>query len=578
MTTSLRDADLLAIQEVRDLLARAVEAQKTFAEFSQEKVDAVVAAMARAAQDAAVSLAKAAHEETGFGNVPDKTIKNQFCCINLYEAIKDMKTVGILRQDHEKKIWEVASPLGVVAAVIPSTNPTSTTMFKALISVKARNAVVISPHPSAKHCIRETTRILGEAARGAGAPDGILGCLTNPTLEATQELMSHRRTAVILATGGHGLVKAAYSSGRPAFGVGPGNVPAYIEQTANVAKAVRDVINGKTFDYGTLCSSEQSLICDEAVKEAVVEECKRNGAYFLNDDEIAKVSRTVVTEKFTANPMIVGKPAPYIAEQAGFHVPSTTRVLIAPLAGVGRKYPLSIEKLSPVLSFYVVKDWREGCERCVEVLNFGGLGHTLALHCNDESIIREFALRKPVFRLVVNTLASIGAVGATTGLFPSMTLGCGAPGGNITSDNISPMHLINIRRVAFELREYQASAAHRSQSSPVTAVVGNPDRELIASVIDRFLASKGALAVASPGGHSPSSAPNSSGEISSPEKKTFSSPHRIEPVDHHPVDFVSEADVRRAIESNEKIAIHGKTIITPAARDLAESHDILVRV
>lgn len=578
MTTLLRDADLLAIQEVRDLMARAVEAQKILAEFTQEKVDAIVAAMARAAQEASVSLAQAAHDETGFGNVPDKTIKNQFCCINLYEAIKDMKTVGILRQDREKKIWEVASPLGVVAAIIPSTNPTSTTIFKALISVKARNAAVISPHPSAKRCILETTRILSEAARGAGAPDGILGCLTNPTLEATQELMSHRRTAVILATGGHGLVKAAYSSGRPAFGVGPGNVPAYIEQTANVAKAVRDVINGKTFDYGTLCSSEQSLICDEAIKDAVIEECKRNGAYFLSDDEIAKVSRVVVTEKFTANPMIVGKPAPYIAEQAGFHVPPTTRVLIAPLAGVGKKYPLSIEKLSPVLSFYVVKDWREGCERCVEVLNFGGLGHTLALHCNDESIVREFALRKPVFRLVVNTLASIGAVGSTTGLFPSMTLGCGAPGGNITSDNISPMHLINIRRVAFELREYQASAAHRSVASPTTAVVGNPDRELIASVIDRFLASKGAMVMASSGGVAPSSTPNPSAETSSPEKKTFDPPHRIASTDHHPVDFVSEADVRRAVESNEKIAIHGKTIVTPAARDLAEAHDVLIRV
>jgi acetaldehyde dehydrogenase (acetylating) len=569
----------MAIQEVRDLMARAVEAQKIFAEFTQEKVDAVVTAMARAAQGAVVPLAQAAHEETGFGNVPDKTIKNQFCCVNLYEAIKDMKTVGILHQDREKKIWEVASPLGVVAAIIPSTNPTSTAIFKALISLKARNAVVISPHPSAKRCILETARILNEAARGAGAPDGIIGCLTNPTLEATQELMSHRRTAVILATGGHGLVKAAYSSGRPAFGVGPGNVPAYIEQTANVAKAVRDVINGKTFDYGTLCSSEQSLICDEAIKDAVVEECKKNGSYFLNDDEIAKISRVVVTEKFTANPMIVGKPAPYIAEQAGLSVPSTTRVLIAPLAGVGRKYPLSIEKLSPVLSFYVVKDWREGCERCVEVLNFGGLGHTLALHCNDESIIREFALRKPVFRLVVNTLASIGAVGYTTGLFPSMTLGCGAPGGNITSDNISPMHLINIRRVAFELREYQAPATHRPQTAPAVASAPSPDRALIASVVDRFLASKGIFASTSPGGPDLSATPHLSPESSSSsQKKIFDPPPRVDPTPLRPVDFVSEADVRMAIDSNEKIAIHGKTIVTPSARDLAEAHDILVRL
>jgi acetaldehyde dehydrogenase (acetylating) len=577
MTTPLRDADLLAIQEVRDLMARAVEAQKIFAEYPQEKVDAIVTAMALAAQEASVPLAQAAHNETGFGNVPDKTIKNQFCCINLYEAIKDMKTVGILREDREKRIWEVASPLGVVAAIIPSTNPTSTAMFKALISLKARNAVVISPHPSAKRCIQETARVLNEAARGAGAPDGIIGCLTNPTLDATQELMSHRRTAVILATGGHGLVKAAYSSGRPAFGVGPGNVPAYIEQTAHVAKAVRDVINGKTFDYGTLCSSEQSLICDEAIKDLVVEECKKNGAYFLNDDEIDSVSRVVVTEKFTANPMIVGKPAPYIAEQAGLHVPPTTRVLIAPLAGVGRKYPLSIEKLSPVLSFFVVKDWREGCERCVEVLNFGGLGHTLALHCNDETVIREFALRKPVFRLVVNTLASIGAVGYTTGLFPSMTLGCGAPGGNITSDNISPMHLINIRRVAFELREYQPPTAPRVSTTAVGVSAPNPDRALIASVVDRFLASKGISSPPSLRG-SLLSATSIPSPDTSAQKKTLHPTSPIDPVVLRPVDFVSEADVRLAIESNEKIAVHSKTIITPSARDLAEAHDVLVHI
>jgi acetaldehyde dehydrogenase (acetylating) len=576
MTTTLRDDDLIAIQQVRDLMERAVEAQKVFAEFSQEKVDAVVATLARAAQADSMRLAQMAHDETGFGNVADKTIKNQFCCIQLYEAIKDMKTVGILREDREKKIWEVASPMGVVAAIIPSTNPTSTTMFKVLISLKARNAVVISPHPSAKGCIIETARILSEAAQAAGAPDGIIGCLTHPTLESTQALMSHRRTAVILATGGPGLVKAAYSSGRPAYGVGPGNVPAYIERTAHVAKAVRDIINGKTFDYGTLCSSEQSLICDEAIQAQVMEECKKNGGYFLNDDEISKVSRVVVTEKFAANPMIVGKPATFIAEQAGITLPKDTRVLIAPLGGVGKKYPLSIEKLSPVLSFYVVKDWKEGCERCVDVLNFGGLGHTLALHCNDEAIIREFALRKPVFRLVVNTLSSIGAVGYTTGLFPSMTLGCGAPGGNSTSDNISPIHLMNIRRVAFELREYQASSAHTGapQADPVASTVPTPDRALIAAVVERFLSNKGI-----PTGTSlpvtGASSPSGSFPESSAEKKTLNQPRAT---DLLPMDFVCESDVRQAIDSNEKIAIHDKTIITPSARELADDHDIFMRV
>ncbi len=573
--TSLRDQDLLAIQEVRDLMDRAVEAQKVFAEFSQEQVDAVVAAMAHAAQEACVRLAQMAHEETGFGNIADKTIKNQFCCINLYEAIKDMKTVGILREDREKKIWEVASPLGVVAAIIPSTNPTSTTMFKSLISVKARNAVVLSPHPSAKRCIEETARLLMDAARTAGAPEGIIGCMTLPTLEATQALMSHRRTAVILATGGHGLVKAAYSSGRPAFGVGPGNVPAYIERTANIPKAVRDIINGKAFDYGTLCSSEQSLICDNAIKDAVIAECKKNGAYFLNEEETARVSQVVVTEKFAANPAIVGKPATFIAEKAGLQVPSSTRVLIAPLGGVGKKYPLSIEKLSPVLSFYVVNDWREGCERCIEVLNFGGLGHTLALHCNDEAVIREFALHKPVFRLVVNTVASIGAVGYTTGLFPSMTLGCGAPGGNITSDNISPMHLMNIRRVAFELREYQRTESAVTAASPIPTSVLTPDRALIASVVERFLASKGIFGSSQAPPSNPSSSSLGTSGNSGPEKKTLT---ETPSVNQPPMDFVCEADVRHALESNEKIAIHSKTIITPAARDLADAHDLFIHV
>ncbi len=574
MTTSLRDQDLLAIQEVRDLMDRAVEAQKIFAEFTQEKVDAVIAAMARASQEACVRLAQLAHEETGFGNVADKTIKNQFCCVNLYDAIKDMKTVGILREDRERKIWEVASPLGVVAAIIPSTNPTSTTMFKALISMKARNAVVLSPHPSAKRCIAETARILAEAAHAAGAPDGIIGCLSNPTLESTQALMSHRKTAVILATGGHGLVKAAYSSGRPAFGVGPGNVPAYIERTANIPKAVRDVINGKAFDFGTLCSSEQSLICDEVIKDAVIKECRKNDAYLLSGDEIDRVSRIVVTDRFAANPKIVGKPATHIAELAGVNVPPSTRALIAPLEGVGKKYPLSIEKLSPVLSFYVVKDWREGCDRCIDVLNFGGLGHTLALHCNDEAVIREFALHKPVFRLVVNTVASLGAVGYTTGLFPSMTLGCGAPGGNITSDNISPMHLMNIRRVAFELREYERAENHEVSSAVLAAPAASVDRVLIASVIDRFLANKG-MAAGSAHAFNPSALAPAPSAIPQGEKKNLNESGAMPAP---AVDFVCEADVRSAIESNERIVIHSKTIMTPAARDLAASHDLFIRV
>ena len=538
MAIPVESPDLRSIEEARSLSRKAREAQqKTLGGFSQEQVDRVVDAMAAAARGEAERLARLAHEETGFGNVKDKTAKNLFSATDVHAYIRPLRTVGILREDKDTGVVEIAEPMGVVAAVIPSTNPTSTAIHNALISIKARNAIVMSPHPSARRCIQETTAVMHEAAVGAGLPEDALACMAEVTLEGTQELMRCRDTGVILATGGTGLVRAAYSSGKPAFGVGPGNVPAYVEKTADVKKAVRDVISGKTFDYGTLCSSEQSLICDEAIRDQVIAEVKANGGHFLNEAETAALSKVVVTPQRLANPEIVGKPAPYIAEKAGIKVPPETRVLVAPLAGVGREFPLSIEKLSPVLAFYVVKDWHEGCERCLQLLRYGGTGHTLGIHSRNDAVIREFALKKPVFRIVANTQTSMGATGYTTGLAPSMSLGCGAYAGNITSDNITPLHLINIKRLAYE----RPRAGATPPAGPPAPEPGSL-QDKVRAFLDHRLPPPGAPAAltASPA-----------------------------------LDFVCEDDVRRALREGRTLRVSARAIVTPAARDLASGTAVL---
>jgi acetaldehyde dehydrogenase (acetylating) len=457
-TVDLRDRDLISIQEARDLVAGAIDAQKTFATFSQNRVDAVVEACASVAADAAETLARAAVEETGFGNVADKTAKNRLASLDVARAIRGVRTVGILREDRERGVLEVASPVGVVAAVIPSTNPTSTAIYKTLIALKARNAIVLSPHPSAIRAICQVASVLRRAAASAGAPEGLIGCMQRTTLAGTQELMSHRGIGVILATGGPGLVRAAYSSGKPAYGVGPGNVPAFIERTADVGKAIADIFAGKTFDYGTICSSEQAIVVEEPVCEAALEECRRQGGYFLSADEAGKVGVQVRPPGSHApNTKIVGQPAIRVAEVAGFSVPARTRVLIARLepGQVGGEFPLSAEKLSPILAFYVVANLAAGISLSTRLLEFGGLGHTCAIHSRNDAAIREFGQAVPAFRICVNTSAVHGSIGYSTNLFPAMTLGCGAPGGNITSDNIGPQHLMNIKRIAWESRPVQ---------------------------------------------------------------------------------------------------------------------------
>lgn len=450
------DRDLSSVQEVRDLLVRAEAALPALKKLTQKDVNRITEAMADAGFQAAERLAKLAVEETGFGRYEDKVVKNRFATRNLLRYIAGLKTVGFLDEESRDGVYRIAEPMGVVAAIIPSTNPTSTALYKGIIALKARNAVVMSPHPAAVRCTIEACNVLAAAAERAGAPKGSVLCMSIPEMSGTQELMRHPITKVILATGGTGLVRAAYSAGKPAYGVGPGNVPAFIERTADVRKAVQDIIASKTFDYGTVCASEQSVIADRPVRDEVVAELKRLHAYFCDEKETASLEKLMITPQGGINSAVVGQPAARIAQMAGFQVAPQTSVLIVPLEGVGKKYPLSMEKLSPVLSFYEADGWEKGCERAIEILQFGGLGHTLVIHSRDEAIIREFALKKPVFRVLVNTGGTQGAIGLSTGLEPALTLGSGTWGGSITADNVTPLHLINIKRLAYEIHPIQS--------------------------------------------------------------------------------------------------------------------------
>jgi acetaldehyde dehydrogenase (acetylating) len=574
------DRDLASIAEARSLARRAKAAAPVLAEFSQEQIDAIVDAMAAAVTPHAEALARLAHEETGYGVVADKVQKNLFSSEKIYKFIRPMKTVGVINRLEDRKVIEIADPFGVVCAIVPTTNPTSTAIYKILICLKARCPIVISPHPSAVRCISRVAEIMNDAARKAGAPDGAINWMTTVTLEGTQELMKAKETAVILATGGMGLVRAAYSAGKPAYGVGPGNAPCYIERSADVPKAVLDVVTGKTFDNGVLCSSPNSVVVDAAIVEEAKREFVKNGSYFLSPDEADKVAKALLGPNRLPNPALVGRPATAIAKAAGIIVPADTRVLVAELKGVGRDYPLSIEKLSPVLSFYTVADWKEGCERCKEILRYGGMGHTMSIHSRNDQIILEFGLKKPAYRICVNTPTTHGSIGLTTGLDPSMTLGCGGWGGNITSDNISPRHLINIKRLAYETTPAvvtkTTSPAASSNVSPgkpgLPAVArkaepGGITADALTRRIDEFLGSRGFK------GGAPRSEPVAAAAApSAPAAK----PAEVKP-EEPPTDFVCEDDVRLAIRQSRKIVIGERTIVTPAARDLAEQHKVFVQ-
>jgi len=546
----------MAKAEVDRTVDRVSRAQALFSEFSQADVDAVIDALNKKSLINAEKWARMAHEETGYGTTEDKTVKNRFCAEKVYEFIKPLKTVGFIKSDPASGIYEVAAPMGVVAGVIPSTNPTSTAIYKIMIALKARNGIVISPHPAAKSCIGAVASVLGEAAVIAGAPDGIIGIIRQPTIEDTQYLMRHPQINVILATGGMGLVNAAYSSGKPAYGVGPGNVPAFIERTAVLRKAVRDVIAGKSFDWGTICASEQSVIVDKPLAEEAVREFKAAGGYFVNDREKALLEALVVNEKGFLNPKVVGRAPKVISSMAGFSVPEETRALIVPEGGVGRKYPLSLEKLSPILSYFEADGWEAGCQRCIEVLKYGGLGHTLCLHTTDREIIRQFALKKPAFRIIINSSGTHGAVGISTNLPPAMTLGCGALGNNITSDNITPMHLLDIKRVAYEAR--QVSGEEPVPLPPLT--------EDAAEVRNAAIASDARLYLSRTLG-SPAHQGRRLNPLGAGLRFATSSVEGAE-------DFVCEEDVKAAIAEGRKIRIHSRTVVTPSARDLGEEKKV----
>ncbi len=543
------------------------QAQAQFAEFSQEQVDKVISAMHQACMVNLEKWARMAHEETGYGVIADKVAKNRFGADDVYRYIRPMKTVGFISADVAQGVYEVASPMGVVAAVIPSTNPTSTAIYKVLISLKARNGIVLSPHPSAKNCIKAVADAMHDAAVAAEAPRGLIACLPSPSIADTQALMKHPGINVILATGGMGLVNAAYSSGKPAYGVGPGNVPAFIERTAALRKAVKDVLAGKSFDWGTICASEQSVIVDAPLAEPAKDEFVRWGGYFVGDREKALLEVLVVDKNGVLNPKVVGRSPQVIAQMAGFSVPDGVRTLLVPEEGVGRDYPLSLEKLSPILSYYVADGWEAGCLRCIEVLKYGGLGHTLCLHTQDLEVIRQFALRKPVFRILINTPGTHGAIGYSTNLPPAMTLGCGALGNNITSDNITPLHLMDRKRVCYEVRPVtDEKPVPLKPLVPATSATTDAD-----AAAARFVAQKFGVSPLPPQGAGAPAPPT-------PRPGANAATAPANAPRQEVLDFVSEAEVRAALRAGHKLRIHAKTLLTPSARELGEQERIFERV
>lgn len=444
------DKDLASIQESRDAVAAAYAAWQTWSHASQQEVDRVCAAMAEAGYQASDRLGRLAQEETGYGVAAHKRLKNEFGSRAVWESIRDVKTVGVIRHDPARKLYEIAWPMGVVAALVPSTNPTSTAFFKCLIAVKARNAIVVSPHPAAARCTFEAVEAMRMAAEAAGAPKGLISCLQKISLPGTQELMTARHTAIILATGGTAMVRAAHSTGKPAYGVGPGNVPVYVDRSADLEKAARYIVASKAFDYSTICATEQAVIADRPIAATLLELMCREGAYLTNGDETAALRKALFHPDGSINTAVVGKSAQYVANYAGFSIPAESRILLTPLSAVGRDEPLSHEKLTTVLGWYVADGWEQGCERCIELINTGGRGHTQIIYANDEKVIMAFGLEKPVFRILVNTMGTLGAIGLTAGVMPSMTLGSGGVGGAITGDNITATHLINVKRLAYE--------------------------------------------------------------------------------------------------------------------------------
>lgn len=443
------DYDLQTIQQARDLARNGEIAANQLKNYNEEQIDRIVKNMVEVAEKNAKQLAQMAVNETGFGIVKDKIYKNHAASGLLYEEIKDKKTIGVLDADPEKQMITIADPIGLLMGIVPSTNPTSTVIYKAIIALKARNPIIFSPHPSALKCTMAAVKLMNDAAVEAGAPQNVVQGISKPSIEATDALMKAKEVKLIIATGGPAMVKASYSAGKPAIGVGAGNSPAYIERSANIEKAVRNIMASKTFDNGTICASEQSIIVEHSNRDKVVAEFKKHGAYFMSKEETDLVCGLLFKNGHAMNAKYVGKSPDVIAEAAGIKIPNGTRVLVGEQAGVGEKWPLSYEKLTTVLAFYTVNDWHEACDLSFELLQ-NGIGHTMSLHTEDKEIARNFSV-KPASRILINTGGTMGGTGISTSLSTAFTLGCGSWGGSSVSENVGPEHLINVKRLVYGL-------------------------------------------------------------------------------------------------------------------------------
>ncbi len=450
------DADLQSVASARRCADRAFAAYQKFLGTDPARVDAIVDAMAKAVAPEAKRLGQMAVDETGYGNVPDKRIKNLFNCLSVAEYLREITTLGMLWSDENTKVAAFGEPMGVVAALIPVTNPTSTIIFKVLSAVKAGNAIVCAPHPRGVKCGVETVRLMSAVAEQMGAPKGLIQCLDNVTQQGTAELMGHRRVSVVMATGGPAMVKAAYSSGKPTLAVGAGNVPCFVHKSkANeIAEVAEQIVTSKCFDYGTACVSEQAVIADKEIARELRHELKLKGAYFCTPAESDRLAAVIFTAKQSMNPERVGQSPLKLAELAEFSIPPRTRVLVSEESEIGWHRPLSAEKLNPVLAFYEAQDTEQGIRLSHDIAKFEGWGHTSVVHANDPSVVAKFAT-VPTGRVLVNTPGIIGGMGYSTDLEPSFMLGTGTWSGSITSDNVTALHLINIKRVAYEYRPWR---------------------------------------------------------------------------------------------------------------------------
>lgn len=446
------DNDLFSIQEARILAERAKEAQMILATYPQKTLDNIVLAMVEKITENLKELSISSCEETDYGNWEDKYIKNKFICDYVLKSIKDMKCIGIIKNDENKKILDIGIPVGVIAALCPVTSPVSTVIYKTLIAIKSGNAIVFSPHPRAKKTIAKTLDILIEAGKEAGLPEDALSYMKTITKTGTIELMNHKAVSMIMNTGIMSFLKASYKSGKPLIFGGVGSGPAFVERTANLKEAAENIIMSKCFDYGIVSAAEQSVVVDQVIESEFRKKFIEAGAYFMTKEESDILGKILYRDNGSLNPMTVGKSPQILAKKAGFSVDENVKVLVSEQKYVSETNPYSKEKLCPVISYYIEEDWQNACEKCIELLLTERYGHTLVIHSNDPFVIEQFALKKPVGRILVNSPATYGSMGITTNLFPSMTLGSGSAGKGITSDNVSPMNLIYIRKVGYGVK------------------------------------------------------------------------------------------------------------------------------